>query len=131
MRRKNFLIAILVIFLFGSLYYYYLNNDYKKIDIYPAKGFNKGTTAPIISITNKLTLMEFSAIIKTSCRIKGTLNVSYPNYVLVIYSYKNPIKTIYLWIDKRFTKGMYMFNTNTGYSIPRIDTLLLQRLLKI
>ncbi|MCB2314130.1 hypothetical protein LGL55_24100 [Clostridium tagluense] len=131
MKRKSALIVTFIIITFSFSAYFYLSNSYKKIDIFTAKGFNKETNTPIISITDKWTLIEISTIFKTSFKLSGNLNVVEPKYVLELNKLNNHTEIMYLWIDKSSTKGMYMYKskTETGYSISEKNTLKLKKLL--
>ena len=131
MKRKSVCIVVFIIIIVSFSTYFYLNNNYQKIDIFTAKGFDKETNTPISSITAKITLKEISNIIKTSNKINGILDVTTPKYVLEIHSFTNDIKTIYLWLDKDSIQGMIMYKnkTETGYSISEENTLKLKQVL--
>lgn len=133
MKRKSVCIVALtiIIIIFVFLTYVYLSNSYQKIDVFTAKGFDKETNTPILSITNKIKLREISTIIKTSNKINGKVDVAPPNYVLEIHSFTKGIKTIYLWLDKDTIKGMMMYinKTETGYSISEDNTLRLKQVI--
>ncbi|MBU3129432.1 hypothetical protein [Clostridium tagluense] len=131
MKRKSALIVTFIIITFSFSAYFYLGNSYKKIDIFTAKGFNKKTNTPIISITDKSTLIEISTIFKTSFKLSGNLKVVEPKYVLELNKLTNHTEIMYLWIDKSSTEGMYMYKskTETGYSISEKNTLKLKKLL--
>ena len=132
MKRKYiWAITIFVIIISGILTHVYLNNGYKKIDIYIAKDFNKKISTPMQSISDKNALKEISTIIKESRKMLGILNVTSPDYILDIYSFNKNMQTVYLWISKDSVQGMYMYknNTETGYSISETNTEKLKKLI--
>lgn len=140
MKRKSVCIVVLatiIILVLVFLIYdfssnnYQSSNIYQKIDVFTAKGFDKETNTPILSITDKIKLKEISTIIKTSNKINGVLDVTAPNYILEMHSFTNDIETIYLWLDKDSIKGMIMYKnkTETGYSISEDNTLRLKQVI--
>jgi hypothetical protein len=130
-KRKPVCIVVITIIILIFSTYVYLSNSYQKINVFTAKSFDKETNTPILSITNKIKLIEISTIIKTTNKINGILDVAPPNYVLEIHSFTNGIKTIYLWLDKDSIKGMIIYknNTETGYSISQDNTQRLKRII--
>lgn len=131
MKRKPVCIVVITIIILIFSTYVYLSNSYQKINVFTAKGFDKETNTPILSITDKIKLIEISTIIKTTNKINGILDVAPPNYVLEIHSFTNGIKTIYLWLDKDSIKGMIIYknNTETGYSISQDNTQRLKQII--
>lgn len=126
MKRKSVGIVVLTIaiVILVLLIYIISRSDYQKIDVFTAKGFDKETSTPILSITDKNEIREISTIIKTSNRIYGKIDVAPPNYILEIHSFSDDIKTIYLWLDKHSIRGMIMYEnkTATGYAISEDNT---------
>lgn len=104
---------------------------YQKIDIYTAKDFNKEINTPILSINDEKTLKGISTIISNSEKMPGILDVASPEYILEIYDFNKSMQTVYLWIGKDSSKGMYMYkdNTETGYSISMDNTQKLRKII--
>jgi hypothetical protein len=132
MKRKYvWIITIFVIVISGILTRVYLNNGYKKIDVYVAKDFNKKISTPMKSINDKNILKEISTILKQSLKMLGILDVASPDYILEIYSFNKNMETVYLWIGEDSALGMYMYknNTETGYSISETNNEKLKKIL--
>ncbi|MBU3143869.1 hypothetical protein [Clostridium sp. CF012] len=104
---------------------------YQRIDIYTAKDFSKEINTPILSINDEKTLKEISTIISNSEKMPGILDVASPEYIFEIYDFNKSIQTVYLWIGKDSSKGMYMYkdNTETGYSISKDNTQKLRKII--
>ena len=136
MKRKLLGASIIVIIItIGISTYFHLGgiDTYQKIDIYTAKNFNKETNAPVMSITDKDTFKEVSAIIRKSQRMLGILDVVSPEYILEIHGFNKSMQMVYLWLGKGSVQGMCMYkdNTNTGYSISETNTQKLRKILII
>ena len=132
MKRKFVCIVVITLtIIILVLIYAFSRNNYQKIDIFTAKGIDKETNTPILSITDKIKLREISTIIKTSNKMSGILDVAPPNYILEMHSFTNGIKTIYLWLDKDSIKGMIIYKnkSETGYSISEDNTLRLKQVI--
>lgn len=126
-------ITILIMIIIGIFMYFHLNGSgtYEKIDIYTATNFDKSVNTPILSINDKKILKEISIIFKESEKIPGILDVAPSDYILKIYRNNKSVQTVDLWINKDSIRGMYIYrdNTETGYTISKMDTDKLKKII--
>lgn len=124
MKRKYLYAVIIIIAVVCLSACLFISSRYQKINIFAAKGFDKASSTPIVSISDRKTLREISLSFLTSKRIKGALNTIQPEYVMEIYSFNNQVKRVYLWLGTGSNQGMYIYsdNTHAGYSFSYKNT---------
>lgn len=132
-RRYVLMIVVFIVMIVCYVAFYNNSDDYQRVDVFKANGFNSVEGKSMISFHDEKTLKVFSRMVRESRRIRGILDVSEPNYVLHVQRKNKRVIILYLWVDANSTQGMYMHSGNdyTGYSIPIRYTEQLKDILKL
>lgn len=108
-----------------------LNADIKEVHILQSTKLDKEGFNSSVSYTNKETLQTFRNIITSATKQNGIVNMTNPNYKLIVIYEDKSSKEFYLWIrESEIGALMHTEDTHTLYNLSEDMSAKLYNLLR-